>query len=333
MDKKEKFKKILEEIHKETFLKRDFELSMNHLRMDGEGRLFSIDKQGNRGSLLTDFAMTQLFNKMDMPVRYMKKLLEVSPELVAEQFNLWASRQPDDRKVLIRGKKLGSEFLVRGVLSDRYTIVDNKDVLESLVEITDEMPDFDVISVYHDDKKLHVRIAFPDLSESFGTSVEGKDDIIRVGIDIVNSEVGYSSLVVAPITYRLVCTNGLKLWKREAEAFRQRHVYLGREEMMEMLKVSLDRSLEKGKELIEGMRKSREVKVENPYHFIDNMVLQFNLSKKMGDRIKEAFEIEPERNMFGIVNAFTRAAQKVNSHDGRLQLETIASEIMLKEVA
>jgi hypothetical protein len=48
-------------------------------------------------------------------------------------------------------------------------------------------------------------------------------DVIEAGIDIANSEVGLRSVQVTPITYRLVCTNGMRAWRSEA-ALRMRHV-------------------------------------------------------------------------------------------------------------
>jgi hypothetical protein len=320
---------ILQEINNDSVKNRDFEMNFSKLRMSNDGKLFSIDKQDKEGSILSDFATTQLLTKSEMPVRYMKKLFEVSPQLVAEQFNLWSSRQEEDKKVLIRGQHGKDGFFVRGVLSDKYTILDNKDVLDTLIGVSDTVPDFQVESVFNNDKKLHVRLSFPDLFEDFGTSVEGKNDIIRVGLDIQNSEVGYSSLMIAPITYRLVCTNGLKMWKQEEGAFKQRHVHMGSNELKDLLKVTMSTSIEKGKELIEGMRASRQISIDNPYKYIDGIVLEYSLSNKMGERIKEAYDVEPEKNLYSILNAFTRTGRDIGNHDSRMKLETIASSLML----
>lgn len=329
MNNKLQLERILEEVNTNSLKNRDFETNFSKLRMDNKGRIFSNDKRDKEPSFLTDFATTQLLTKTEMPVRYMKKLFEVSPELVADQFNLWASRQEEDKKVLIRGQHGQDGFFVRGILSDKYTILDNKDVLDTLIGVSNTVPDFNVESVFNNDKKLHVRLSFVDLEENFGTSVEGKNDIVRVGLDIQNSEVGYSSLMIAPITYRLICTNGLKMWKQEEGAFKQRHVHIGSDELKDMLKVTMANSIEKGKELIEGMKESRKILIPNPYEYINGIVLEYNLSNKMGDRMKEAFEIENEKNLYGIVNSVTRTARDLENHEARMKLESIASSLML----
>lgn len=330
MNNKSRLEAVLEGIHQDAIENLDFELDFNELRMCNEGKLYSVNKEGKEGSFLTDFATTQLFTKTDMPVRYMKRLLKESPNMVAEQFNYWAKKQEVDKKILIRGQRSEeSGFVVRGVLSDKYTILDNKDVIESLIEVSDNVPDFKIESVYNNDKKLHMRLSFPDLYEDFGTSAEGLQDIIRVGLDIQNSEVGYSSLVIAPITYRLVCENGLKLWKQEEGAFRQRHVHIEREELLIMMQSSMGVAVEKGKELIEGMRESRKIIVDNPYEYIDRLVKKHKLPNKLNEKIRATFDIEPEHNMFGIVNGITRAARDLENHDSRIKLESLASTLMV----
>jgi hypothetical protein len=48
-------------------------------------------------------------------------------------------------------------------------------------------------------------------------------DIIEHGVDIGNSELGLRSVQIVPITYRLICTNGMRAWRSEA-ALRMRHI-------------------------------------------------------------------------------------------------------------
>jgi hypothetical protein len=49
-----------------------------------------------------------------------------------------------------------------------------------------------------------------------------RDDVIEYGLDIGNSEIGLRSMQVTPVTYRLICTNGMRAWRSEA-ATRLRH--------------------------------------------------------------------------------------------------------------
>ncbi len=48
-------------------------------------------------------------------------------------------------------------------------------------------------------------------------------DVVESGIDLTNSEVGLRSVGITPISYRLVCSNGLRAWRSESTS-RFRHV-------------------------------------------------------------------------------------------------------------
>lgn len=337
MNNKNQFISVLDRVNEEKVMNKDFEMKFGNLRMTDNGKILSVDKLGrSEGSELTDFAMAQLFTKAEMPVRYMKRLLEVNPVLVAEQFNYWmereASKEEKQKSVLLRGFYDENEFntlKVRGVLSDKYTILDNDEVLEGLVEVSNKLPDFNIESIFNNDKKLHLRLSFNDKFADFGTSPEGKRDIIKVGLDIQNSEIGYSSLIIAPITYRLVCTNGLKMWKAEEGALKQRHVHLEPNQLKELMQDSMKVAVAKGEELLEGMKQSRKIILPNAYEFIDEKAKEINMSKKQIDIVKGNFDIEPEKNLFGIVNAFTRTARDVKNHDVRMTIEQFASKIMM----
>lgn len=330
MNNKEKFGTILEDVQRDAASYKDVIVPFSDLRMNERGNLLTLSGDEYQNAELSDFALTQLFTKTEMPVRYMKKLLKTSPGLVADQFNYWSSQQGREKTLLLRGiLEDDQDVYIRGVLSDKYSIMDNKDILENLIEIADEVPDFDVVSVYNTDKKLHIRLAFPGMSMKFGTDKYGKNDVIRVGLDIQNSEIGYASLMIAPITYRLVCTNGLRMWKVEEGAFKQRHVHVSRVDFIDTMRKTMLVSVDKGKEILERMGESRKVKVARPNQYIDRMVVKYNLSGKVGERVKEAYAVEPEKSVYGIVNGFTRAAQEEKNHDARIHLETIASDIMV----
>lgn len=337
MNNKSQFIQVLDRVQEGKKYNQDFELEFGKLRMTETGKLLSADRANVAvGSELTDFALTQLFTKSEMPVRYMKRMLKENPALVAEHFNYWmekeATKEDKKRNVLLRGfydRENAKSFKVRGVLSDKYTVLDNDEVLEGLVEVANDLPDFNIESLYDNDKKLHIRLSFNDKFANFGISPEGKNDIIKVGLDIQNSEIGYSSLIISPITYRLVCTNGLKMWRAEEGSLKQRHVHMTTFELKELMQGSMKVAIEKGEELLEGMKESRKVILTNPYDFIEEKSKIANLSKKQIEVVKANFDIEPEKNLFGIVNAFTRTARDTGSHDVRMNIESFASSLML----
>lgn len=335
MTNKNQFVALLDRVSEEEKVKHDFQVYLKDLRMTNECNLVSVQKMDvSAGSELSDFALTQLFNHVEMPVKYMKKLKLERPELVAEQFNYLVSsnstlKNDKEKKILLRSIQTPeTTFMVRGVLSDRYTILDNAQILDSLVNVVNNLPDFKVESLLLNDKKMHIRLSFNDIFHNFGQSPEGKDDIVKVGLDIQNSEIGYSSLVVSPITYRLVCTNGLMAWKVEEGAIRRRHVNMPTAELQGMMEESMRLGIDNGRKLLDGMVQSTKFTLDNPFSFIEEQGKSVNMSKKQIDVVKSNFEIEPMNSLYGVVNAFTRTARDQKNHDSRLILEKLAGNML-----
>jgi len=54
------------------------------------------------------------------------------------------------------------------------------------------------------------------------------------------------------------------------------------------------------------------------------------LSNKLTENIVKAYEVEPMRSRYGIINAFTRGARDLGNVQ-RLQLETFAGRLMTDE--
>lgn len=315
-------------------MREDITLPFSLLRLKPTGEVYCADKKANIPSgFLTDYAFTQLFTRAKLPVRYMKKLMLENPKMVSDQFNFWIRKEQEkdakDAKAFLRGvHDIDGNFRIRGVLSDKYTVLDNEEILDAMIKVSDNIPDFQVMKLITNENLFFMRIVFNDLKEDFGKSPEGKDDIVKVGLDIMNSEVGYASLVVSPITYRLVCTNGLKMWKEEAGAFKKRHAHMEPEELRDMMKSAINLGIQGGMDLIEGMRQAKRVRFDNPYDFIAKQGKKFNMSYRAVKTVKANFDIEPEKNLFGIVNAFTRFARDLESDESRLKLEQFSGSLL-----
>lgn len=98
-----------------------------------------------------------------------------------------------------------------------------------------------------------------------------KDDVIEYGLDIGNSEVGLRSVQVTPITYRLVCTNGMRAWRSEA-AVRMRHVGDPRR-LHEQLKDAIPVALAEARGDIDKWRRATDVLIDNALDEIESLRL------------------------------------------------------------
>ncbi len=160
---------------------------------------------------LRDLAFSQLCARVGAPASYVRGL---PSKLQIANMNWGLARQ--DGPALLR--MAGSE--IRAVLSDRYAALDDPMLLEMVADTLDRLgyrEDAMVRSVATGPHTV-MRITLP----GEGTPVK-VGDVVEHGIDIANSELGLRSVQVTPITYRLVCLNGMRSWKSEA-AMRMRHI-------------------------------------------------------------------------------------------------------------
>jgi len=102
---------------------------------------------------------------------------------------------------------------VRSIMSERYAPIDDLTLIDEVGEYLDRTSLIDKVSVRSVATGPHMimRVTVPT------ESVEVKlNDSIEWGFDIGNSELGLRSVQITPITYRLVCLNGMRSWKSEA---------------------------------------------------------------------------------------------------------------------
>lgn len=159
---------------------------------------------------LREHAFGQLATKLGVPGPYVRQL---PGKIQAVLMNYEMSRRPMPALLRLAGGE------VRALLSPAYCAMDDA----TLFEIVD-----DVLVRAGLQHEALVRASATGLSTvhritipSKGVAVR-KGDVIEHGIDIANSEVGLRSVQVNAITYRLVCSNGLRAWNTEGGS-RYRH--------------------------------------------------------------------------------------------------------------
>jgi len=341
---KDSFDEILEDVEEYSKSTIDETYPIERLGMSDEGRLYvdmrnitddtkpeDVEDYLREELQLTSYSLSQLFSRLGMPVRYEKKLLDEQPHLVARQFNFWRDKLAG-RKALFRFQNRDhNDYYVRGVLSDRYTKLDNLDILKIFETVAKRLKLRDKMKVRGyllNDKKFHARIVFEDYSADLG---EGEEDILQVGVDIENSEVGYNSFKMTPLVYRQVCSNGLRMWVSGGEPFTQRHIHVDEDDLKEDLTRKLVAILDKSGELLDKLESARMKKIDNPYEVIREIAEREKLSKKLTDKTIEHFDEEPNNSVYGVVNSFTRMARDLND-DRRVEVEELAGRV-LKQVA
>ena len=256
-------------------------------------------------------AQRLIANRLRIPQSYLSRC---PMYLQAENLNYWLERELNNRDTLFcrfSGNKL------RGVFTQRYTALDNMEVLTKMLEYG-----FDPSSEVHfslDESVMILKV--PEYSRMFGLTE--KDKIVP-GICIANSEVGILALSIEAYFYRLVCSNGMI--SKTAVSSRFKHISRkGLDEFPQVLNDVVYQSQEnQGR-----FRVSMQTPVDNPMETIARFGKQFQLSQHETEIVKKAYYLEEGATMFHVINAFTAAAREPDlSGIDAYKLEKVGGQIL-----
>jgi len=297
----------------------------------------------------TPWAAAQMCGRLGIPTAYFRRC---PTELQDAQFNLWArhhdrfetngfedyngssTRNGANRSSASRnGSRSGSSHerwllrvkhdSVRGVLSDRYTRLDNEpflDCLEPLVPARLQVKWFALTG-----ESLHLRLIDPTLAREVLP-----DDRIMVGLHLANSEVGKRSVTVDAIVWRLVCQNGLVRLVKGKSLLQQRHIFISQSNFKRDLERAMGEALTTAAGLLEKMAQSTTEHLDDIETLIEKIGERHQLSESFQECMKNALLLEhrgQQETLYGLTNALTQAAQTLPPDD-RYGLEVLAGEMM-----
>ena len=197
---------------------------------------------------MTDHALGQLCNKLEISTGYIRKCLPF-PELVNYNLNKWISHT-ENLNLMVRC----NETNVRAVLSNRYKRLDNDLVAHHTLDKLMDMG-AEIHQSQYDGDYLKLTAVTPELEGEVK-----KGDVVQGGVTITNSEIGTQTLLIQPFLYRLVCTNGMVV-PSILNRFYQKH--LGK------VLIDLERDTQAIK-IIHKMKKQLEL-VNDPKVFQENL--------------------------------------------------------------
>lgn len=245
-------------------------------------------------------AQRLIANRLRVPFTYLDRCPD---DLARDNLNYWIEQEARNRDALFC-RFAGDS--VRAIFSERYTPIDNMEVLSKMLDYG-----FDPESEVHlslDAQMMAVKV--PEYGRTFRIS---ENDKVVPGISIENSEVGLLSVSIEAYYFRLICTNGL-IQKTAVDA-RFRHVS---RKIMDEFPIVLENVISKSRHSQTQFMISTETQVGNPESTIETFASQFQIPRDEAEIVKQAYYLEQGGTMFHIINAFTRAAQN-------RELSTIAS--------
>jgi hypothetical protein len=279
----------------------------------GEMLFHSIERMSISGKEVEVLPSAQrlISNRLRIPHSYLARCPE---ELQAENLNHWIREEREKRETLFcrfDGSKL------RAVFTDRYCALDHTQILSRMVEYGFS-PETEVH--YSLDRELLV-LNVPDFTRAFGF---GEKDRIVPGISVANSEVGILAFSIEAYFYRLICSNGLISTVSVASRFK----HVSRRALDEFPDI-LRRVVYESEHSQRRFEISTQTRLDNPLVTIGSFNRQFTLTKKEGEAVTHAWEIEQGFTMFHVIGAYTRAAHSPDlTAEESYKLERIGGMIL-----
>jgi hypothetical protein len=189
------------------------------------------------------------------------------------------------------------------------------------------------------EKTLHIRSLFReaiDLGRDIQTENTGlRADLHNVGVHWRNSEVGFSSLQADLLVFRVVCTNGMIALTEKNGLFHKQHRFIDPATITIELGQVMIAARERQSELLEGLRILRDRRFSSEEETKAAMVAfltRNGASQKVIQAVKDAWDKEPIRSPYGILQAMTRGAQQFAMDGGRTDIETLAGKYLADTV-
>ncbi len=322
------FSTVIRRLKEDDKYKKDIWVPANQIFMKEDLRVVNTKNKHKKGLLVTERAINQLLNRYGVPIRESKNLAKIDQRAFAYMINDLLSS--DSSNILMRVKNTRRGVIVRAFLTEAYSILNNSKVAENIVNNIDSSLKPKIIQFHNEEKMLHMRIVFDSTDIGLDNSMIKKGDILKTGIDISNSEVGYKSLIIEPLVYRLVCSNGLRTWGTDGDIIRQRHSFISDRELNQLVITGVNDSEEKALELIRKLDNSRKLEIGNPVEFIRRVGEEQRIGKKFTEKVVNSYLEEPLRNRYGVVNAFTRASRHLDI-EPRTKIETLAGRVLIDD--
>ena len=272
---------------------------------------------------MTRYAMSQLCNKLGVPVRYLEKCFDAGMiDLASDNVNAWLSEY--NKNLFIReydGK-------IRGVLSDRYMTLDTPEIMEVISDVVDSS-DYSTKGYYLSPERFHARIV-----QNTMMNIGGED--LFAGIQIDSSDVGRSTLLVRFMIFKQVCTNGLCVSRGSGVLFEQRHIGISIDDFRAEFKDSMKRIPVLMDNAIEFIEDSRQRDDRYSVHhfsesqmkdFVDRVKLKTKLSDESVTKVINFMQEKYSPTRWGLINSITEVAQDFTL-ERRIELEKIAGDML-----
>jgi hypothetical protein len=360
---------IVQQLQNQNLLKQDFVVPSKYLKMNdanliviNESKLDSLSKllldtgiAVNENDLekielaVLDCCHSQIGTRLEIPKKYYDKMLSKERYHHILDYNVtnWFSEKNENnfllRTFIDKDQKTG---IARAILSDRYNVLDNYDVmLATLDAIRESGINVQIESGDITDTKFYMRFVCPDIEMEapeilknyrVPDGTQGGNGIIS-GFVISNSETGNGKFSISPRAVVLACRNGM-IFKNDAfqkthlgskmeefttidwsEETRQKNYELVCSQVKDAIKYYASEEF-LGAKIHELMEKGNK-ELNHPIETIKNVSKHLAISEEKESSILNYFIKSGDTNAFGVTQALTYYAQHNASPEERYEIE------------
>lgn len=305
----------------------------------------------------TDWSFTQLAQMAGIPSNFLKKsptghgkaskraLIEkwlenksTAPVLLRMKRNpLKVDENGNETTETLVDEKTGTSGHVRGILSGHTVPFGMRDAVTAIRPWALQYG-MKIQLGNMTERSAHLRLIFPeflDLSAGHGESQSTDDGILApgdlhsLGVHLATSEVGYRSLTVDLMVFRLVCTNGMITQSDRTSLYHRRQANLDPSTVRQELGIALEEARSKTQELTDRLKDLKLQVLPEPELTLESFLRSNGAPASFIADAKEAWKKEPVKTKFGILQAVTRAAQR-SPIDVRTEYERLAGQYLLR---
>jgi hypothetical protein len=369
--RKSNLQELVECLKNQSLMKRDFVLPNTILTME-KGQLVIKNENENLENLLKELkiesskgnsnlvlnvmeqAHLQISTRLNIPKSYYDKCLKNSLELFDHNVNNWLAA--DGYNYLLRCfiNESETEGYCRAVLSNRYNIIDNYDVLLATLESVKKSGiNLKIEQCDLTDRKMYIQFNCPEIeieserllknykSPNGGNSGHG----IITGFVIGNSEVGSGYFYVVPRAKILACSNGLTFTKDAfskvhlgaklesqksfswSEKTKQKNYELILSQTTDAINTFCSKDYLNGK--INEIISLNQQKIESPINVIRNVSKVHAFDKYKEEKLLEYFFKQEDNTAFGVTQSMTYYAHADASNgDEQYEMEELAIDVL-----
>ena len=311
------------EIQRQAQSKADFIANTRQLQMLEDGKSLALESQGEFS--VTDLALSQIGERVGIPTKYLRKMQEEAPQLLATNVNHWFGERPETRMVRTL------DGTARAFLSNRYMRVDNYDVAETALPVLLNTAGLRIASCEVTENRLYIKAV---------------TDRVQREVKISNSEVGLGSVLVSPFAHFLLYTNGIvreggKRWNhigRHADEKDEVYALLTDEtrqaddkalllKVRDTIRASLDEGLfTRWVDRLEGTTERKlEGDVTKAVEVLSN---RLSLTQDEQSSVLRHLIEGGDLSQYGLINAVTRPAEDAKSYDRATELEMAGATVL-----